>query len=117
MTEYFTQDQTIAAVSGLSAARLDGFLKADLIAPVSSSTGTAYRPVDLARLALLCEMADHFDMEGDALGVVIGLIDQLHIARQRLFAMAEAIEAEPQELRHRVGARFVGILTVSGSDR
>ena len=110
MTEYITQDQAIAAVPGLSKARLCAFQNADLITPTASTAGPMFRPADLARLALLCDLADHFDLEGDALGVVIGLIDQLHVARQRLFAWAEAMEPEPHDLRQRVGARFVGIL-------
>ena len=112
MTEYFTESQTIAAVIGLSKARLAAFLNADLITSTPSVQGAIFRPVDLSRLALLCDLADNFDLDGDALGVVIGLIDQLHTARFHLFAMAEAIEAEPPDLRQRVGARFVGILAV-----
>jgi chaperone modulatory protein CbpM len=112
MTEYVTQDQAIAAVPGLSRLRLKAFLAADLITPQATAAGPLFRPIDLARLALLNDLADHFDLEGDALGVVIGLIDQLHATRHRLFAMAQAMEAEPQDLRHRVGARFVGILAV-----
>jgi hypothetical protein len=34
----------------------------------------------------------------------------LHTARHRLHAMAQAMEAEPQELRQRVGTRVVAIL-------
>ena len=110
MMDYFTQSQTIAAVPGLSQSRLAAFLDADLVWPTSSAAGPVFRVVDLARLELLCDLADHFDLQGDALGVVIGLIDQLHGARLHLRAMAEAMEAEPQELRLRVGARFVAIL-------
>jgi chaperone modulatory protein CbpM len=112
VTEYLTQKQVVAAVTGLSRARLAAFLDAELIIPLTSSDGPMFRPVDLARLELLCDLADHFDLRGDALGVVIGLIDELHTARLRLHAMAQAMEAEPQELRQRVGARFVGILAV-----
>lgn len=112
MTEYVTQDQAIAAVPGLSSARLAAFLAADLITLPSPPTGPVFRPVDLARLALLCDLADHLDLDADVLGVVIGLVDQLHVARHRLFAMAQAMEAEPQDLRQRVGARFVRILAV-----
>ena len=110
MTEYFTQEQAIAAVPGLSLARLAAFLDSGLIIPLTSTDGLKFRPVDLARLELLCELADHFDLEADALGVLIGLIDQLHTARLRLHAMAQAMEAEPQDLRQRVGARFVKFL-------
>ena len=112
MTEYFTQSQVIAAIPGLSQPRLSSFLEADLVAPQSVDNAPVFRAMDLARLELLCELADHFDLDDDALGVVIGLIDQLHDTRRRLRAMAQAMEAEPQELRQRVGARFVGILAV-----
>jgi chaperone modulatory protein CbpM len=112
MTAYFTPEQAIAAVPGLSQARLKAFLDADLVAQTHPTQGPVFRASDLARLELLCDLADHFDLEGDALGVVIGLIDQLHTARQRLHAMAQAMEAEPQDLRARVGARFVTILAM-----
>ncbi len=112
MTGYFTPTQAIHAIPALSEARLAGFLAAELILPVASAQGPVFRPVDLARLELLCDLADHLDLEGDALGVVIALIDQLHTARLRLHAMARAMEAEPQDLRQRVGARLVSILAV-----
>jgi chaperone modulatory protein CbpM len=111
MTDHITQKQAIATVPGLSQERLASFLKADLVMPALSSNGPMFRPFDLARLELLCELADHFDLEADALGVVIGLIDQLHTARFRLRAMAQAMEPEPQDFRLRVGARFVGFLS------
>lgn len=112
MTDYFTQSQTIAAVPGLSPAQLLAFLEADLVSPTHSATGPVFCIPDLARLELLCELSAQFDLHDDALGVVIGLIDQLHNARLHLRAMAQAMEAEPQDLRARVGARFVGILAV-----
>lgn len=112
MTAYLTYDQTIEAVPGLSQARLAAFLDADLVRPTFSAIGPGFRPCDLARLELLCELSDQFDLHDDALGVVIGLIDQLHAARLHLRALAQAMEAEPQDLRQRVGARFVGILAV-----
>ena len=110
MMDYVTQLQAIAVVPGLSLPRLAAFLEADLVSLTTSATGPVFRVVDLARLELLCELADHFDMDADALGVVIGLIDQLHDTRRHLRAMAQAMSAEPLEFRHRIGARFVGIL-------
>lgn len=112
MTDFFTLDQTIKAVPGLSQSRLVTFLEADLVITTSSANGPVLRPIDLARLALLCDLADHLDLEVDGLGVVIGLIDQLHTARLHLRAMAQAIEAEPKELRSRLGTRFMGLLAV-----
>ena len=112
MTTYFSRNQTIAAVPGLSKPLLAAFLDADLVQPTASATGVVFRAYDLARLELLCDLADQFDLQADALGVVIALIDQLHDTRRHLHAMAEAMEPEPEELRARVGARFVGLLSV-----
>lgn len=112
MTEYFTHKQVIAAVPTLSQARLAAFLKADLVTPLQGQSGPAFRPIDLARLELLCDLADHLDLKGDALGVVIALIDQLHSARRDLHAIAQAMVDEPHDLRMRIGARLIGIWTV-----
>ncbi len=112
MTEYFTYHQTIAAVPGLSASGLSAFVDAGLVVPTLSAQGPMFRPSDQARLALLCELADSFDLDGDSLAVVIGLIDQLHDTRRHLHAMSQAMQAEPPDLRRRIGARFVAILGV-----
>ena len=112
MTTHYTKIQTIAAVPGLSDAQLAAYMAADLVVASPDTPDLLFRPIDIARLTLLCDLADQFDLDTDALGVVMGLIDQLHDARLRLFAMAKAIEPEPQDLRHRVGARFAGILAV-----
>ena len=112
MSRYFTEDQALAAVPNLTKSQLVIFLAEGLISAQPSREGPLFRAVDLARLALLSDLTDHFDLEGDALAVVIELIDQLHTTRQHLRAMARAIEVEPQELRARVGARFIGLLAV-----
>jgi chaperone modulatory protein CbpM len=110
MTVYFTFNQTLADVPGLSQPQLVAFMEADLVRPTLIADGLLFCAADLARLELLCDLADQFDLAADALGVVIGLIDQLHDTRRHLHAVAEAMEAEPQDMRARVGARFVSIL-------
>ena len=110
MSETFTEAEALALVERLTRPRLAAFLEAELIRPAEAPQGRAFRRIDLARLELLCDLADGFDLEADALGVVIGLLDQLHEARGTLRAMAEAMEAEPPELRTRVGTRLVAIL-------
>lgn len=112
MMAYFTPHQAVAAVPGLSDAVLATFLEAGLVVPTASSLGPVFRQSDLARLELLCDLADSFGFDGEGLAVVIELIDQLHDTRRHLHAMARAMEAEPQDLRQRVGSRVVGILAV-----
>jgi chaperone modulatory protein CbpM len=107
MTRTLTEDDAITAITWLTRQRLDVFISANLVAPVQTATGRAYGPVDLARLELLCELAEQFDLTEDALGIVISLIDALHAARFDLHRVVEALEAEPPDVRRRVGARLL----------
>lgn len=107
MTVFMSEADTIVAVGRLTSTRLQAFISAEVLVPVQSPQGPLFGPSDLARLELLCDLTEHFDLEGDALGVVMGLIDQLHATRQRLHAVTRALEAEPFEVRRRVGLRIV----------
>ena len=102
MSEHLSEDEAVRAVARLTRARLTAFLRADLVSPPRSGGRPRFREIDLARMELLCELSDEFDLQEDALGVVISLIDQLHAARRDLRAVAEALDAEPAEVRHRV---------------
>lgn len=107
MTTSYSEDETIAAIAWLTRQRLDVFVSAALVDPVQTKAGRTYRPIDLARLALLCDLTEQFDLTEDALGIVISLIDALHAARRNLHRVAEALENEPPDVRQRVGARLL----------
>ena len=107
MTAFLSEDDAIIAVTGLTRTRLQAFVSAEVMVPLQSAEGPRFRPVDLARLELLCDLTEHFDLQDDALGVVMSLIDQLHATRQQLHAVAQALAAEPVEVRHRIGVRII----------
>ena len=107
MTTSFSEDDAIAAIAWLTRQRLDVFVSAALVEPLQTEAGRMYRPVDLARLALLCDLAEQFDLTEDALEVVMSLIDALHEARFSLHRVAQALEAEPIDVRQRVGERLL----------
>ena len=103
MTDRFSEDEIIAAVARLTRPRLTAFIEAEVITPTYSDTGWVFRPVDLVRIELLCDLTDQFGLADDALGVVVSLIDQLHDLRGELRAVLGAIAAEPAEVRARIG--------------
>lgn len=104
MTEFYTEEEAVAAVTGLTRTRLVSFVQAEIVWPVQTAHGPAYRRVDLARMELLCDLSDQFDMHEDALGVVMSLIDQLHGLRADLRSVLTAIGQEPPEVRARLGS-------------
>ena len=107
MTQIFTEDDTVAAIAWLTHSRLDMLVSAALVAPLQTDAGRLYRPVDLARLALLCDLAEQFDLTEDALAIVMSLVDALHTARFNLHCVAAALAAEPAKVQERVAKRFL----------
>lgn len=104
MSEPLSVPQAIAAVPGLTHARPEAFIATEVIIPLASDDGPVFRGIEIARLRLLCELSDDLDLEDEAVGIVISLLDQLHAARADLRALARALAAEPPDTRSRIGA-------------
>lgn len=97
----------VLRISRLTPERLETFMMAELVLPLHTPGGLQFRPVDLARLELLCDLVDLLALEGEGLAVVVSLIDQLHAARADLAALATAVETENPDARRRIGANAV----------
>ena len=106
MTEHLTEDEVIAAVSGLTRPRLVVFIETEVVIPLRRADGAASSQYGLcaARLQVLCNLAEYLELDDSALAVVVALIDKLHAASQDLLAIARAVAAEPPDVRARIGA-------------
>ena len=104
MTRTYTEAEAIAAVDDLTGARLVMFLRARIVQPVVTDAGPAYREAALARLQLLCDLSEGYELPEDALGMVMSLIDQLNTMRGDMRALMHAVAAEPDEVRGRIHA-------------
>lgn len=104
MTEAFSEDDVMVTVSRLTRAQLVRFVEFDLVKPQRSESGYIFRQIDIARLELLCDLSDDLDLDEAAIGIVVSLIDQLHIARQEIASMASAIDTLPADLRGKIAA-------------
>ncbi len=104
MSRIYTEREVIARVPGLSGARLLRFIEAEIVLPIRRVPEPGFRAVDLARLGLACELADQFDLEGEALALVLSLVDQLHARRAELRRLLGAVAAQPPEVRAQIAA-------------
>ncbi|MAY60801.1 MAG: hypothetical protein CML29_01190 [Rhizobiales bacterium] len=109
MAVFYTEEQVIAAVGRLTRVRLVAFVETDIVRPVESPEGPRFRPVDIARLELLCELAEDFELQDESLALVASLIDQLHDTRADLLALSEILADEPYEIRARIGEALARI--------
>lgn len=131
MTEYFTFEQTLMQVTRLTPDRLSAFIAAEAIRPTEAGLGPSPGPVtgpvsgpvsgpvfgpgDLARLELLCDMTELYDMTPEALAVLIAVIDQMHAARRDRYALLRAIRAETAEVQARIAAVLMGARASEGA--
>jgi chaperone modulatory protein CbpM len=102
MTLYYSAEEVVVTVSGLTRARLTALVEAEIVLPVQGAQGPLFRQVDIARLQLLSDLSEHFDLTEEGLGVVMQLVDQVHALRSDLRCLLTAIAQEPEEVRARL---------------
>ncbi|GAA6161784.1 hypothetical protein NBRC116589_39580 [Ruegeria sp. HU-ET01832] len=99
MNRTLTESEVIASVTRLTSARLTEYLAAEIVIPENTEQGLVYHSLDVARLELACELHDQYDMETEALSMMISLIDQMHGLRAELREVLSAVEAQPEPVR------------------
>ncbi|WP_171126403.1 MULTISPECIES: hypothetical protein [unclassified Ruegeria] len=99
MTRTLTEEELITTVARLTSTRLSEYLAAEIVIPEQTNRGLVYHTLDVARLELACELHEQYDMEADALAMMISLIDQMHGLRAELREVLSAVQAQPDPVR------------------
>lgn len=107
MNARYSEAEIVDAVARLTRPRLKSFVELEIVSPLHSDGRLVYRQIDLVRLELLCELSDDFELDDDALCMIISLIDQLHGARGELRTLLAAIVSEPDEVQSRIRAALL----------
>ncbi|WP_424831714.1 hypothetical protein [Ruegeria sp.] len=97
-----TEKELIETIARLTSDRLTEYLAAEIVIPEQSEQGLVYHSIDVARLELACELHEQYDMEADALSMMISLIDQMHGLRAELREVLSAVEAQPEPVRQQL---------------
>lgn len=98
----YTEAEVLEVVTDLTPGRLTTWVAHRIVRPVLTEAGPHYRDVDIARLRTLVDLDDSFDLAPDALGMVMSLMDQMHLMHADLEALMAALAAEPVEVRSRI---------------
>ncbi len=106
MAQFYAPDQVIDQITTLTADRLSHFEQLRIISPVQTPKGPRYYTVDVRRLTLLCELTDDFEVNEDALVIIMSLLDQLHGTQSKLEQILKAIAQEPTETKLRLSKRL-----------
>jgi chaperone modulatory protein CbpM len=107
-SRYYSETEVVARVDGLTVTRLRAFVSARCLAPQERDGRLAFAEADVARARLLAELAADFELDEEAAGLVVSLIDQIHGLRHRLRGLGAALAEEPDEVRARIRERLTG---------
>ncbi|HTC18563.1 MAG TPA: chaperone modulator CbpM [Stellaceae bacterium] len=93
-------------VEGIEARELEHWIHEHWVLPESRAEGYVFHEIDVARVRLIVELRRDLGIGEDSMPVLLNLLDQLYAMRRRLKALAEAIDALPEENRRALRARL-----------
>lgn len=106
MIRYYSETEVVAEVRGLTVVQLRAFVAAECLLPAEREGRLAFAEADVARARLLAELAADFELDAEAAGLVLSLIDQIHGLRRQLRALGEAVAEEDPAARERIRSRL-----------
>jgi chaperone modulatory protein CbpM len=105
-----TLETVIRVVEGVRETELRAWIEEGWVQPETERGVLIFREIDVARVRLIQDLRRDLAIGGEALPVVLNLLDQLYAMRRRVRAMNEAIAAQPPAVRRtlRVALRTPG---------
>ncbi|MGQ2904787.1 MAG: chaperone modulator CbpM [Neoaquamicrobium sediminum] len=97
--------------------RLQIFIDRGWISPPIVEGRPAFRDVDVARAALIADLADEMGVNDEGVDLVLDLLDQLYSLRFAFGNLIDALEVQPRGVRRHLvnDARRLYTLTQRGS--
>jgi chaperone modulatory protein CbpM len=86
----------------IEAEALDAWIAAGWLAPTTDGEGPQFAEIDVARVQLIKDLQIDVGVNDEGVGVILGLIDQLHGLRRTLGDLLSAIRDEPDDIRERL---------------
>jgi chaperone modulatory protein CbpM len=97
-----SETEVLAAFAGLRRETLHVWMERGWVAPVRDGNVYRFREIDVARIRLIEEFRTDLDIGDDAMDVVLPLLDQVHGLRRELRRLADAVSAQPEDIRRRI---------------
>jgi chaperone modulatory protein CbpM len=102
-------DQVLAEVE-ISRDELEVWIQESWILPDREGEGFAFDEIDVARLRLIAELRRDLAVNDEAVPLILHLIDELHLLRNCLDALGDALEELPATHRDRLKRLIVDSL-------
>jgi len=96
------EKEVLGCFAGLQRETLHIWVARGWVMPERSQRGYQFREIDIARVGLIYEFSTDLELDEDAMDVVLSLLDQVHGLRNELRCLADAVNAQPDEVRQKI---------------
>ena len=96
------EKEVLSRFTSVSAAQLHVWVSEEWVRPARNDVGLVFNEADVARLQLVSMLHNELDVGGEAMPIILSLIDQLHDLREQMRIISEAIDAQPHETRSKL---------------
>lgn len=106
MTDRNCENDVIPALMRLIRSWGVRFINFGLVRQQPAPRRHAFCRIDIARLAISCDLSDDLDLDAAAIGIVVSFMSKLHAARPDAVFMARAIDALLADLQSRISTEM-----------
>jgi chaperone modulatory protein CbpM len=100
------EEEILGTFSDLRRETLLVWIDRGWIAPQRGSAGYRFQEIDVARIRLILEFRTELEIDEEALDVILPLLDQVHGLRRELRRLANAVNAQPDDIREHIVAKL-----------
>ena len=98
------QEEVLRIFSDLQQETLQVWIDRGWLVPQRGRNGSRFQEIDVARIRLIREFRTELEIDEEALDVILPLLDQVHGLREELRRIADAVNAQPEDIRERIRA-------------
>jgi|TARA_B110000503_G_C6993607_1_gene348443 chaperone modulatory protein CbpM len=99
-----SERDVVATVRRVQLQELRLWVQEGWIRPANTEGGPVFDDLDVSRIRLVCDLRNEMSLSDDAVPVVLSLLDQVHGLRRELRRLAEAVDAQPDDVKQAIVA-------------
>jgi chaperone modulatory protein CbpM len=95
-------DELLIRFRGLERRELSRWVENRWVLPDQQASGWMFHEVDVARVELILDIRRDFAIDDEAMGLVLGLLDQVYGLRRQMRRLCDAVATQPQEVQDQI---------------
>ena len=98
-----TLSEVVLAVGRADRVEISRWVELGWIAPEGRrGAEPVFSDLDVARLCLICDLRQDFEVEEETISLVLSLLDQVYTLRRQLSALTGAVQQQPDDVRRAI---------------